>query len=207
MWGGVGVSASATAGVPGALVRPLALWGRDAGLAPDPSVVRTGPSAHELLQGVGSRGVPVRRQRVADGGSWDQIFARRGSRRCMYSVAVSRSIVAQHYLTVPDPGPEGELHSHTFTVEATFQGPELDEYGYLVDIDAVSAAMDATADSLRDETLNDLPEFAGQNPSAEHLGQVFADRLLDHVAPETATELEISVREDDVATVGYRTAL
>jgi 6-pyruvoyltetrahydropterin/6-carboxytetrahydropterin synthase len=125
----------------------------------------------------------------------------------MYSVAVSRTFVAQHYLTVPDPGPEGVLHSHTFTVEATVRGPELDEYGYLVDIDAVNAAMDATADSFRDETLNDLPEFAGHNPSAEHLGRAFAGRLLDEIEPETATELDITVQEDDVATVGYRTTL
>ena len=123
----------------------------------------------------------------------------------MYSVAVSRTFVAQHYLTVPDPGPEGELHSHTFTVEATVRGPELDEYGYLVDIDELTAATDATAGSFRDETLNDLPVFAGQNPSAERLGRAFADRLLEHLRPETATELAVTVREDDVATVGYRT--
>jgi len=125
----------------------------------------------------------------------------------MYSVAVTRTFVAQHYLTVPDPGPEGERHSHTFTVEATFRGPDLDEFGYLVDIDDVNAAMDETAESFRDELLNDLPEFEGHNPSAEHLGQAFAGRLINRVAPETATELAVTVREDDVATVGYRTAV
>ncbi len=125
----------------------------------------------------------------------------------MYRVSVSRTFVAQHYLTVPDPGPEGELHSHTFTVEATFHGPELNEFGYLVDIDRVSDGMDITADFFRDQLLNDLPEFEGLNPSAEHLARLFASRVLEHVSPATATELEISVQEDDVATVGYRTGL
>lgn len=125
----------------------------------------------------------------------------------MYRVSVSRNFVAQHYLTVPDPGPEGEPHSHTFTVEATFHGPELNEFGYLVDIDRVSDGMDITADFFRDQLLNDLPEFEGLNPSAEHLARLFASRVLEHVSPETATELEISVQEDDVATVGYRTGL
>ena len=125
----------------------------------------------------------------------------------MYSVAVSRTFVAQHYLTVPDPGPEGELHSHTFTVEATFRGPELDEYGYLVDIDDVTVAMDMTVEAFRDETLNDLPAFEGVNPSAERLGRAFVDHLLDRLDPPTATELEIEVYEDDVASVGYRTDL
>lgn len=125
----------------------------------------------------------------------------------MYRVAVSRTFVAQHYLTVPDSGPEGEPHSHTFTVEATFQGPELNRFGYLIDIDEVCDGMDVTTEFFRDQLLNDLPEFEGVNPSVEHLARVFASHLLDQVSPEAATELGISVQEDDVATVGYRTIL
>lgn len=122
----------------------------------------------------------------------------------MYTVGVARTFVAQHYLTVPDPGPEGEVHSHTFTVDATFEGPALNEYGYLVDIDAVESAMDATAATFRDRTLNDLPAFEGVNPSAERLARAVADELLDRLDPEEATALHVSVTEDDVATVGYR---
>ncbi|WP_255190824.1 6-pyruvoyl trahydropterin synthase family protein [Natronobeatus ordinarius] len=121
----------------------------------------------------------------------------------MYAVAVSRSFVAQHYLTVPDPGPEGELHSHHYTVEATFRGPELDEYGYLVDIDDVTAAMDALVERYRDRTLNELPAFEGLNPSVEHLARIAGDRLLESLAPETATELRVTVHEDDVARVSH----
>ncbi|WIV65932.1 6-pyruvoyl trahydropterin synthase family protein [Natrialbaceae archaeon AArc-T1-2] len=125
----------------------------------------------------------------------------------MYAVSVSRSFVAQHYLTVPDPGPEGSLHSHRFTAEATFRGPELDEYGYLVDIDAVVDALEAVVDSLRDRTLNDLAAFEGLNPSAEHLARLVGDRLLERLEPETATTLEIEIREDDVARVTHERAL
>ncbi len=125
----------------------------------------------------------------------------------MYRVSVSRTFVAQHYLTVPEPGPEGVPHSHTFTVEATVLGPELNEFEYLVDIDDLSAGMDITVDRFRDRLLNDLPEFEGYNPSAERLARVFADRLLEHISPEGAAKLDISVQEDDVATVGYRMSL
>lgn len=125
----------------------------------------------------------------------------------MYTVSVSRRFVAQHYLTVPDPGPEGELHSHTFTVEATFHGPELDGDGYLVDIDDVEAAMDDTVEEFRDRTLNDLPAFEGANPSAERLARAFASELRGRLDPEAATELRVDVREDETATVGYRTPL
>ncbi len=121
----------------------------------------------------------------------------------MYSVTVSRTFVAQHYLTVPDPGPEGTLHSHTYTVEATFRGPELGEYGYLVDIDAVIEALEAVVDGVRDRTLNDMPAFEGKNPSAERFGRILGDRLLERLDPPAATELEIRLEEDDIAAVGH----
>ena len=125
----------------------------------------------------------------------------------MYEVAVTRSFVAQHFLTVPDPGPEGRLHSHQFTVESRFAGPELDEYGYLVDIDDLSEAVEATTESLRDVTLNELPAFEGTNPSAERLAGVFADRLLDRIRPPAANRLTVCIREDDVATVAHERPL
>ena len=122
----------------------------------------------------------------------------------MYEVSVSRAFVAQHYLTVPNPDPaEATLHSHHFTVEVTFRGPELAAYGYLVDIDAVIESVEAVVDGLRDETRNDLPAFEGTNPSVERLASVFADRLLDRLSPEVSTELRVSIREDDVATVAH----
>lgn len=125
----------------------------------------------------------------------------------MYSVSVSRSLVAQHYLTVPDPGPEGDRHSHQFTVEATFRGPELDEFQYLVDIDELDEAMDAVANVYRDRTLNDLQAFEGANPSAERFARAFGDRLLERLEPATATELRIEIEEDDVARVAHERRL
>ena len=121
----------------------------------------------------------------------------------MYAVSVSRTCIAQHYLTVPDPGPEGTLHSHRFGIEVEFRGPELNEYGYVVDIDAVIEALESAVDGIRDRTLNDLPAFEGVNPSAERLARVVGDRLLDRLDPTTATELVVHVREDDVATVTH----
>ena len=125
----------------------------------------------------------------------------------MYAVSVSRTFVAQHYLTVPNPGPEGTLHSHQYTVEATFRGPDLDEYGYLVDIDAVIDALEAVVDSLRDRTLNELPALEGQNPSAERLARIVGDRLVERLEPATATELVVRIDEDDVASVSHERPL
>ncbi|SFR48981.1 MULTISPECIES: 6-pyruvoyl trahydropterin synthase family protein [Halorubrum] len=118
----------------------------------------------------------------------------------MYELTVSESFVAQHYLTVPNPpADEAELHSHTFEAEATFRGPELGEHGYLLDIDLALEAIADAADRYRDETLNDHLEG---NPSAERLARALFDALADVDAP-AATELTVSVREDDAASVSY----
>jgi 6-pyruvoyltetrahydropterin/6-carboxytetrahydropterin synthase len=123
----------------------------------------------------------------------------------MYQVPVTRSFVAQHFLTVPDPGPEGERHSHTFDVEARFGGSELDEYGYVVDIDDVKAGLDAVEERYRDETLNYLPEFEGQNPSAEHFAAHVADVLRRECDLSNVEQLAVRTWEDDEPWAGYET--
>ncbi|MFC4358624.1 6-pyruvoyl tetrahydropterin synthase family protein [Halobium salinum] len=125
----------------------------------------------------------------------------------MYSLSVGRDFVAQHFLTVPDPGPEGEVHSHRYRAEVRFSGPELDEYGYLVDIDAVDDALDALDDRYRDTLLNDLPEFEGQNPSVERFARHFADRVEDRVPTDVPTELTVRMWEDDDAWASHRREL
>jgi hypothetical protein len=57
----------------------------------------------------------------------------------------------------------------------------------------------AAADRYRDETLND---HLDGNPSAERLARALFDALAGVDAP-AATELTVTVREDDVASVSY----
>lgn len=121
----------------------------------------------------------------------------------MYSTTVLTDFVAQHYLTVPDAGPEGEPHSHHFEVEVTFRGKALNEYDYLVDIDDATAALDSLAQRYRDQLLNDLPEFDGYNPSVERFARVVFDRVTDAVTDDTVTEVAVTVWEDDEAAATY----
>jgi 6-pyruvoyltetrahydropterin/6-carboxytetrahydropterin synthase len=125
----------------------------------------------------------------------------------MYELSVARDFVAQHYLTVPDPGPvEGEPHSHHYEVEVRFSGPELDEYGYLVDIDAVEAALDDLTERYRDELLNDLPAFDG-NPSVERFARIFADRVADRLEAPAPERLTVRMWEDEIAWASYERSL
>lgn len=121
-----------------------------------------------------------------------------------YELTVTEPFVAQHYLTVPDPGPEGTLHSHSFEAIATFRGPKLGEYGYLLDIDAATAAVSAAVGGYRDETLND--RLTG-NPSCERLAAALHADVAERVTAPAVEELELTVREDDTATVSYTAPL
>jgi 6-pyruvoyltetrahydropterin/6-carboxytetrahydropterin synthase len=121
----------------------------------------------------------------------------------MYTVTVVRPFIAQHFLTVPDPGPEGELHSHHFRIEVEFAGETLNEYDYLVDIDEVEAALDAVEARYADETLNEFPEFEGYNPSVERFARVVHERVAETVSTGRLDRLTVTVWEDDVANAAY----
>jgi 6-pyruvoyltetrahydropterin/6-carboxytetrahydropterin synthase len=125
----------------------------------------------------------------------------------MYAVTVVRPLVAQHALTVPDPGPEGDPHSHRYRVEVELTGEALNEYDYLVDIDAVEAALDGVESRYADAFLNDLPEFEGYNPSVERFARVIHDRLTDELAADAVAETTVTVWEDDVANAAYTAPL
>jgi 6-pyruvoyltetrahydropterin/6-carboxytetrahydropterin synthase len=121
----------------------------------------------------------------------------------MYTVTVVEDLVAQHYLTVPSPGPEGDPHSHHYELELTFRGPELNEYDYLVDIDDVDAAIDALLARYEDTMLNDLPEFGEYNPSVERFAAVVWERVTGAVTDDTVESVTVTVWEDDEACAAY----
>ena len=124
-----------------------------------------------------------------------------------HRLTVRREFIAQHYLTVPDPGPEGEVHSHDFTAEVEFAAPELGEYGYLVDIDVVEAAMDEIEARYRDALLNELPEFGDGNPSVERFAQLFGNRLEAALTNQTPTRLIVRLWEDELAWASHERVL
>ena len=117
----------------------------------------------------------------------------------MYTLSVARDFVARHYLTVPDPGPEGEPHGHDYRVEVRLTGPRLNEFGYLVDVDEVHDGLDDLLERYRGALLNDLPEFDGQNPSVERFAFHFGDRLVDRLETDVPTGLVVRMWEDEDA--------
>jgi 6-pyruvoyltetrahydropterin/6-carboxytetrahydropterin synthase len=120
-----------------------------------------------------------------------------------YTLAVKRDFVARHYLVGGDWGAENELHSHNYQVEVQLEGKILDEHGYLVDIVAVEAHLQELTAYYRDQTLNDLPEFAGLNPSIEHFARILCQEVLSRVK-EPLSAVTVQIWENDIAWASYR---
>ena len=122
----------------------------------------------------------------------------------MYTVAVARDFLAQHYLFGGDWGAENEWHSHHYRAEVQLAGATLDEHGYLVDIVDIERHLEALVDRYRDRTLNDLPEFEGLNPSIEHFARMFCQAFSDRVQAPNLSAITIQIWENEIAWASYR---
>jgi 6-pyruvoyltetrahydropterin/6-carboxytetrahydropterin synthase len=122
----------------------------------------------------------------------------------MYTVAVKRDFIAQHYLIGGDWGVENRLHSHHYQIEMQLHGDHLDQHGYLVDIVDIERVLDAQVECYRDCTLNDQTEFAGLNPSIEHFSRILCQALSAHIHAPNIRVLEVKLWENDIAWAAYR---
>jgi len=124
-----------------------------------------------------------------------------------YTLAVKRDFVAQHFLIGGDWGAENFKHSHHYVLELQLEGDRLDRHGYLVDIVDVEKHLNALVAHYRDQTLNELPEFASLNPSIEHFTRIVAETLAAQLKAETLTALTVKIWENDIAWAAYRKAV
>ena len=122
----------------------------------------------------------------------------------MYTVAVKRDFITQHYLVGGDWGPENDLHSHHYAVELQLEGLELDRHGYLVDIVDIETQLEALIEEYRDQTLNDLPAFKGLNPSIEHFSHILCIELDGRILAANITALTVILWENEIAWASYR---
>jgi len=122
----------------------------------------------------------------------------------MYTLAVKRDFIARHYLIGGDWGPENFPNSHHYVLELQLEGEHLDQHGYLVDIVEVEKHLEETVAYYKEQMLNDLPEFAGLNPSIEHFARILAEQLNTKIHAPNITGLMVRLWENEIAWVSYR---
>ena len=122
----------------------------------------------------------------------------------MYTVAVTRDFIANHYLIGGDWGSENQPHAHHYVAEVSIEGQQLDRHGYLVDIVAIEAALEGIVAYFRDAMLNDKPEFSGLNPSIEHFSRIICEQLHVAINPPGSGLLCVKLWENDSCWAAFR---
>ncbi len=122
----------------------------------------------------------------------------------MYTVAVTREFIANHFLVGGDWGSENFPHAHHYVVEISIEAAQLDQHGYLVDIVEIEAAMSQIVDYYKDALLNDKPEFSGLNPSIEHFSRIICEKMLTLITFPGSGFLNVKLWENDTCWAGYR---
>jgi 6-pyruvoyltetrahydropterin/6-carboxytetrahydropterin synthase len=122
----------------------------------------------------------------------------------MYTVAVSRELIAYHYLIGGNWGKENQKHSHTYLIQLQLEGPSLDQHGFLVDIVEIEAQMDKVVERFREQTLNDQVEFTGLNPSVEHFCRVVCQMLSATIQSQQVQALTLRIWENQIAWASFR---
>ena len=122
----------------------------------------------------------------------------------MYTLAVQRDFIAAHYLIGGDWGPENQLHSHHYRVEVILEALKLDRHGYIVDIVDLESNLEDLADYFKDQTLNELSEFKGLNPSIEHFCRIFLEAVAGKIKANNLNALTVKIWENEIAWTSYR---
>ena len=122
----------------------------------------------------------------------------------MYTLAVRRDFVAQHALIGGNWGAENQPHSHHYVLELQMEGAVLDQHGFLVDIVDVEHTLSGLIAGYRDHLLNDLPEFAGLNPSLEAFSRILCVSLAKSLRLEESSSIKVVLWENETAWASYR---
>ena len=121
----------------------------------------------------------------------------------MYRLTVRRRFSAAHSLRQYH-GKCAQLHGHNYNAEITIQGDRLDEAGMIVDFAELKALCDEVLDRLDHTYLNELPEFAEANVTAENLAAFIFHALNDALSHPTVSIFEVKLYETEDSAVTYR---
>lgn len=108
----------------------------------------------------------------------------------MFGIMVEAGFCATHQLRLAD-GTVEPLHGHDWRVRAHFGTLKLDAHGMVLDFHEAQRAVNAVVGKWHHGHLNDLPDFAGRNPTAEVVAITLYD-LLRRDGFATLSRIEIT---------------
>ncbi|MFW6118917.1 MAG: 6-carboxytetrahydropterin synthase QueD [Planctomycetota bacterium] len=119
-----------------------------------------------------------------------------------YELSVQEHFAAAHHLR----GYDGECarpHGHNWTVEVFVTFSMLNDIGIGIDFRDVKAALRDTLSDLDHTDLNELQEFAQQNPSSENIARYVYHALKDRLDSPGLQFSKVTVSEASGCAVTY----
>ena len=123
----------------------------------------------------------------------------------VYEVLVNGGFTARHGIRLPD-GTVEPPHAHDWRVTVRYAGTELDEYGLLIDFEAVKSDLEAVVAEFEGVDLDNAPIMRGLNPTAEHVARVVFDEM-SRRGSGVSHLFGVRVTEADGCVAGYCRAL
>jgi 6-pyruvoyltetrahydropterin/6-carboxytetrahydropterin synthase len=117
-----------------------------------------------------------------------------------FEISTVRVFSASHQLRLYDGSLE-PLHGHNWVVKVTVAAPKLDAIGVVMDFHELERLLDIIIAPMHNRHLNDLPERAEVNPSAEGVALHIGSRLK---LPENVRLVSVEVWETRENSAAYR---
>jgi 6-pyruvoyltetrahydropterin/6-carboxytetrahydropterin synthase len=121
----------------------------------------------------------------------------------MFEIGISDEFEAAHALK-GDFGPATRLHGHTYRVDVVAEAREVDETGTFYNIGRLRTALRAVLEEMHYRNLDDLPELAGMNTTAEVVAQYIFKRMATPLRASQIVSLKVAVWESPSVFASYR---
>jgi len=120
----------------------------------------------------------------------------------MYELRVITRFAAAHRLAMVGSKCEN-LHGHNWKIEVFLTGDRLNDAGVLMDFGDIKALLRDIIGRLDHQFLNELPIFAGRQPSSERIAAFVAEELQKAIGAPGVRISRVSAWESDDACATY----
>jgi len=95
------------------------------------------------------------------------------------------------------------LHGHNWKVRLTVLCDTLDPLGMALDFGVLKGSLNELLSEFDHQYLNDLPAFAGLNPTSEHIARHIFEGMTQRLSDCACEVAEVEVWESDKASVVF----
>ncbi len=96
-----------------------------------------------------------------------------------------------------------ELHGHNWKIEVSVVSDRLTKQGIVIDFGILKEKLAKIVSTLDHTYLNDLPCFAGKEPSSENIARYIFDQLKPELKPFPVKLKRVTAWESDTANATY----